>query len=200
MWRLRTSDMCINQWRLCISSWSPTSRAIFWRILTLFAYCQSSYALSRIISLVIWKKVFLKVFYFTSYLKNTAEDVYNRISDIIPLLLSCTKAISTLITWQVPDYCPALDEEGICKMAFEIIFAFDEVVSLGHKENITIAQVKQYTEMESHEERLHNLIIQSKIQDTKDTMQRKVKEIEKSKVSSNAIFSSCDTGILIFFA
>jgi hypothetical protein len=82
-------------------------------------------------------------------------------------------------------------------MAFEIIFAFDEVVSLGHKENITIAQVKQYTEMESHEERLHNLIIQSKIQDTKDTMQRKVKEIEKSKVSSNAIFSSCDTGILI---
>lgn len=83
---------------------------------------------------------------------------------------------------QVPEACPSLDEEGICKVAFELIFAFDEVISLGHKENVTVAEVKQYTEMESHEEKLHKMIIQSKINDTKDIMKRKANEIDKNKV------------------
>ncbi|KAB1222815.1 hypothetical protein CJ030_MR2G022306 [Morella rubra] len=73
------------------------------------------------------------------------------------------------------------DEEGICKMAFELIFAFDEVISLGHKENVTVAQVKQHCEMESHEEKLHKLVLQSMINETKDHMKRKASEIEKSK-------------------
>ncbi|XP_024364738.1 coatomer subunit delta-1 [Physcomitrium patens] len=87
-----------------------------------------------------------------------------------------------LLSKLVPEYVPSLDEEGICKMAFEIIFAFDEVISLGHKENVTIAQVKQYVEMESHEERLHKRIMESKINETKDLMKRKANEIEKSKI------------------
>jgi hypothetical protein len=87
---------------------------------------------------------------------------------------------------QVPEYVPALDEEGICKMAFELIFAFDEVISLGHKENVTLGQVKQYVEMESHEERLHKLVIESKINDTKDLMKQKASEIDKNKVSCSS--------------
>ena len=75
-----------------------------------------------------------------------------------------------------------MDEEGICKTAFDLIFAFDEVISLGHKENVTVAQVKQYCEMESHEEKLHKLVLQSKINETKDVMKRKASEIDKSKV------------------
>jgi len=57
-----------------------------------------------------------------------------------------------------------------------------QVISLGHKENATLAQVRTYTEMESHEEKLHKMIIQSKINDTKDLMKRKAMEIDKSKV------------------
>ncbi|CAK9210849.1 unnamed protein product [Sphagnum troendelagicum] len=87
-----------------------------------------------------------------------------------------------LISKLVPEYVPALDEEGICKMAFELIFAFDEVISLGHKENVTLGQVKQYVEMESHEERLHKLVIESKINDTKDLMKQKASEIDKNKI------------------
>ncbi|KAB1205046.1 Coatomer subunit delta [Morella rubra] len=64
------------------------------------------------------------------------------------------------------------DEEGICKMAFELIFAFDKVISLGHIENVTVAQVKQHCEMESHEEKLHKLVLQSKINETKDHMKQ----------------------------
>ena len=52
----------------------------------------------------------------------------------------------------VPDYAQSLDEEGITKAAFDLLFAFDEVISLGYKENVTLQQVRQNTEMESHEE------------------------------------------------
>ncbi|KAG5561145.1 hypothetical protein RHGRI_004232 [Rhododendron griersonianum] len=90
-----------------------------------------------------------------------------------------------LLSKLVPEYCGSLDEEGICKTAFELIFAFDEVISLGHRENVTGAQVKQYCEMESHEERLHKLVMQSKINETKDVMKRKANEIDKSKIEKN---------------
>jgi hypothetical protein len=90
-----------------------------------------------------------------------------------------------LLSKVVPEYSYSLDEEGICKTAFELIFAFDEVISLGHKENVTVTQVKQYCEMESHEERLHKLVMQSKVNETKDVMKRKANEIDKSKIEKN---------------
>ncbi|XP_068654219.1 coatomer subunit delta-like [Aristolochia californica] len=90
-----------------------------------------------------------------------------------------------LLSKIVPEYSLSLDEEGICKNAFELIFAFDEVISLGHKESVTVAQIKQYCEMESHEEKLHKLVRQSKINDTKDIMKRKASEIDKSKLDRN---------------
>ncbi|XP_065853280.1 coatomer subunit delta-like [Euphorbia lathyris] len=90
-----------------------------------------------------------------------------------------------LLSKLVPEYSPSLDEEGICRTAFELIFAFDEVISLGHKENVTVTQVKQYCEMESHEEKLHKLVLQSKINETKDVMKRKASEIDKSKIEKN---------------
>ncbi|XP_021731893.1 coatomer subunit delta-like [Chenopodium quinoa] len=85
----------------------------------------------------------------------------------------------------VPEYAYSLDEEGICRAAFELIFAFDEIIALGHKETVTVAQVKQYCEMESHEEKLHKLVIASKINETKDIMKRKANEIEKNKMEKS---------------
>ncbi|KAG5402811.1 hypothetical protein IGI04_008930 [Brassica rapa subsp. trilocularis] len=87
-----------------------------------------------------------------------------------------------LLSKLVPEYCMSLDEEGIGRANFDLIHAFDEVISLGHKEDVTVAQVKQYCEMESHEEKLHKLVMQSKINDTKDVMKRKANEIDKSKI------------------
>eukprot|EP00270_Netrium_digitus_P007855 TRINITY_DN2308_c0_g1_i2.p1 TRINITY_DN2308_c0_g1~~TRINITY_DN2308_c0_g1_i2.p1 ORF type:complete len:519 (+),score=137.39 TRINITY_DN2308_c0_g1_i2:127-1683(+) len=86
-----------------------------------------------------------------------------------------------LLSKLVPEYCPGLDEESVGRMAFELIFAFDEVISLGYKENVTIAQVKQYTEMESVAEKQYKADIQTKINETKDVMKRKAMEIDKSK-------------------
>lgn len=82
----------------------------------------------------------------------------------------------------VADQVMPLEEEFVAAAAFDLIFAFDEVVGIGgHKENITAAQVRQNIEMESHEEKLHKMIIQSKINETKDLMKKKAMEIEKSK-------------------
>ncbi|GLC34550.1 hypothetical protein PLESTB_001249200 [Pleodorina starrii] len=92
-----------------------------------------------------------------------------------------------LLSKLVPEFSQSLEEESVAGKAFELIFAFDEVISLGHKENITVQQVKQNCEMESHEEKLHKLIIQSKINDTKDIMKKKVADIEKSKMEQKKI-------------
>ncbi len=73
-----------------------------------------------------------------------------------------------LLSKVLPEYVlPPMDEESISQVAFELLFAFDEVISLGYKENVTVGQVKQNTEMESHEEKLHKMIIASKVSDTK---------------------------------
>lgn len=73
-----------------------------------------------------------------------------------------------LLSKVLPEYVlPPVDEESIGQSAFELLFAFDEVISLGYKENVTVGQVKQNTEMESHEEKLHKMIIASKVSDTK---------------------------------
>lgn len=56
-----------------------------------------------------------------------------------------------------------------------------------------MAQVKQYCEMESHEERLHKLVMQSKINETKDVMKRKASEIDKSKVLFRLLLWSIHT-------
>ena len=91
-----------------------------------------------------------------------------------------------------------MDEETISDHCFEIVFAFDEAISFGHREHINMVQIKTNLSMESHEEKLHKMIIQSKINDTKDIMKKKAMEIDKSKLekkleSRSSISSSYDS-------
>ena len=41
----------------------------------------------------------------------------------------------------VPEYVHPMDEEGILNSAFDLIFAFDEVIAMGYRESITVTQV-----------------------------------------------------------
>lgn len=48
-----------------------------------------------------------------------------------------------LLSKVVPELASPVEEETIGHAAFELIFAFDEVISMGHKENIRASQVSK---------------------------------------------------------
>lgn len=58
----------------------------------------------------------------------------------------------------VTSTCRTLDEREIVKNAYELLSAFDELVTLGYRENLTISQIKTFLDMESHEERIQEII------------------------------------------
>lgn len=58
----------------------------------------------------------------------------------------------------VTNVCKSLDEREILRNAYELLSAFDELVTLGYRENLSLAQIKTFLEMESHEERIQEII------------------------------------------
>ncbi|KAL0489164.1 coatomer subunit delta [Acrasis kona] len=63
-----------------------------------------------------------------------------------------------LLSLTVKDQCQnATTEDVVVDKAFEIMFAFDEVVSLGFKEKVNLDNVRTILEMESHAEEVYNI-------------------------------------------
>ena len=60
----------------------------------------------------------------------------------------------TCCMFQIPEYCRNMEESDIVDQAFPLIFAFDEIVALGYRENVNLAQIRTFTEMDSHEEKV----------------------------------------------
>ena len=58
----------------------------------------------------------------------------------------------------VSSICKSLDEREILRNAYELLSAFDELVTLGYRENLSLGQIKTFLEMESHEERIQEII------------------------------------------
>lgn len=59
---------------------------------------------------------------------------------------------------KIPEYCKVVEESEIIEQAFQLIFAFDEIVALGYRENVNLAQIKTFTEMDSHDERVFEAV------------------------------------------
>ncbi len=53
---------------------------------------------------------------------------------------------------KVPESCHTLDEKDVLKYAFDLIFAFDEVIAMGYKERVNLQQIKGFLAMESNDE------------------------------------------------
>jgi hypothetical protein len=91
--------------------------------------------------------------------------------------------------------------------AFELLAAFDEIVALGYKENVNLAQIRTYTEMDSHDERVHDAMRQVRFLDhslmftifdlcfgffqcqereAKDRMKQRAKELDMRKRAERA--------------
>ena len=91
--------------------------------------------------------------------------------------------ISTLHVFAqvVGSICKSLDEREIMRCAYELLSAFDEVVTLGYRENLTLSQIKTFLEMESHEERIQEIIARNKELEASEERKRKAKQLEMQR-------------------
>jgi len=102
----------------------------------------------------------------TSVETDTVRYVYQPLEEMYMVLITSKHSnilqdIDTLHLFAqvVTSVCrTSLDEREILENAFELLSAFDEIVCLGYKENLTLPQVKNILEMESHEEKIQEII------------------------------------------
>ncbi|CCK70049.1 coatomer subunit delta KNAG_0D03000 [Huiozyma naganishii CBS 8797] len=100
--------------------------------------------------------------------------VTNRQSNIIRDL-----ATLNLFAETVGVYVSGVPEDGVFDNAFEILSAFDEIVVMGHKEQLSQTQVNTYLAMESHEERIQEIIERNKELEATEERKRRAKEIAR---------------------
>jgi len=84
----------------------------------------------------------------------------------------------------IPEYCRTLEEKEIVENAFNLIFAFDEIVALGYRESVNLSQIKTFVEMDSHEEKVYQAVRQSQEREAKQKMREKAKELQRQKMES----------------
>lgn len=75
----------------------------------------------------------------------------------------------------------SVDERDVLANCFEILSAFDEVLSLGYRENLTLSQVTTFLEMESHEEKIHEIIERNKEIEAAEERKLRAKMLEMSR-------------------
>jgi len=81
----------------------------------------------------------------------------------------------------VSKVCHSTEEEKINKHGFELISAFDEIVSLGYRDSVTLGQIGTTIEMESHEERIQEIIAKNKEKEAKEKMKEKIKMMDEQR-------------------
>eukprot|EP00601_Ochromonadales_sp_CCMP2298_P007681 CAMPEP_0173192696 /NCGR_PEP_ID=MMETSP1141-20130122/13557_1 /TAXON_ID=483371 /ORGANISM="non described non described, Strain CCMP2298" /LENGTH=483 /DNA_ID=CAMNT_0014116971 /DNA_START=162 /DNA_END=1613 /DNA_ORIENTATION=+ len=110
--------------------------------------------------------------------------ITNRASNIVEDLE--TLRLLSKVVPNVSGVMTNLSEDQILEKSFELLFAFDEVITAGgYREPITLQQIRTNMEMESHEEKLHNMIKISKIESAKDQAMaaaRSIKDKQKEQL------------------
>eukprot|EP00911_Craspedida_sp_UC1_P000282 UC1_evm1s216 len=86
-----------------------------------------------------------------------------------------------LFTRVVPEYCKVMTEYEVSRNAFELIFAFDEIVSLGYRESVDLRQIRTITEMDSHDENIARMLKKSKERDAKEEAKRRAKQLSRER-------------------
>lgn len=82
-----------------------------------------------------------------------------------------------------------MDEKEIFDSAFEILSAFDEIVNLGYKERLTMLQVQTFLEMDSHEEKIQEIIERNKELEASEERRRRAKEIQRKELARRNVES-----------
>ncbi|KAK8801146.1 hypothetical protein WA158_001916 [Blastocystis sp. Blastoise] len=116
---------------------------------------------------------------------NQVRYVYQPLENLIILIVTTLSSniiqdIETLRTLSkaVPEFAESVKEEAIIENAFKIIMAIDELLTYGgHVEPISLQQVRVNLAMESHEEKLVNMVNESKMNAAKELSKQKAKEL-----------------------
>lgn len=99
-----------------------------------------------------------------------------------------------LLVKLVPEYCHGHTEEAVSKHAFDLVFAIDEVITVGYKDTVTLQQIKTFTEMDSHEEKLQKIIMDSKINEAREAARKKAATIEQQKADMRKMIGGQQSG------
>ena len=89
--------------------------------------------------------------------------------------------IIKLIYRLVQDLCGVMSESSISSNAFELLMGIDDIVGMGYRNSVSIAQVKQYMLMDSQEEKEFKKKQDERELHAKKQMIEKMKEIDKMK-------------------
>ncbi|XP_076064559.1 coatomer subunit delta [Oratosquilla oratoria] len=109
--------------------------------------------------------------------------------DKVYMLLITTKASNILEDLEtlrlfsrvIPEYCRSMEESEIQENAFNLIFAFDEIVALGYRESVNLAQIRTFVEMDSHEEKVYRAVRETQEREAKTKMKEKAKELQRKR-------------------
>lgn len=124
---------------------------------------------------------------------DTVRYVYQPLENGLFLLLITTKSSNIvedlgtmrLLAKVVPDVAGGLTEASINAHAFELIFAFDEVITTGgYKEDIALSDIRENLQMESHEETIFLMLEKKKHDEAKKAMDEKANEIKKRQMEA----------------
>ncbi|KAJ3042483.1 Coatomer subunit delta [Rhizophlyctis rosea] len=118
----------------------------------------------------------------------TVRYVYQPLEELFMVLVTNKQSnilqdIDTLHLFarSVSEYCRSLDEREIARQAFNLIMVFDEIISLGFRENVGLAQIRTIMEMESHEERVQAEIQKNKEKEAKMALKEKAKQMDRDR-------------------
>ncbi|KAI6138521.1 hypothetical protein BKA82DRAFT_4236869 [Pisolithus tinctorius] len=124
----------------------------------------------------------------TSVETSEVRYVYQPLEDLYILLITnkasnILQDIETLHLFArvVADMCKSPDEREIHRVAFELLSAFDEIVSLGYREQVSLTQVRSILEMESHEEKIQEIIARNKEAEAKEELKRRARQLEMQR-------------------
>jgi len=124
---------------------------------------------------------------------DTVRYVYQPLENGLFLLLITTKSSNIvedlgtlrLLAKVIPDVVGGLNETLINDNSFELIFAFDEVITVGgYKEDVALSDIRENLQMESHEEQIFMMLEKKKHDDAKKAMEEKANEIKKRQMEA----------------
>jgi len=124
---------------------------------------------------------------------DTVRYVYQPLENQMYLLLITTKSSNIvedlgtlrLLAKVVPDIANGFLEASINDHAFDLIFAFDEVIAAGgYREEATLSSIRTNLIMDSHEEKMHDMIEAQKQKVAEDKAREKAAQFQHQKVDA----------------